>query len=816
MSAPLEPGMMRVPGGLPPGGAQAEAADAHRMALVAFVAAVRRRRVAYDLAVAIAAGAAGAVVLAGAAALVAHVDAGARWMSGPLVAGLALAAAMTGVASTVAARARYWREGALVELIEAERPACANLLITAHQLTREPQRGRVSAYVRSRVLSDAARVAASIDVGDLLSWRVVANVAGLAAIAALAAVGMFVRAVSALPDAHTRASAGTAASASTSARDARASGARGVGPAVIHGVSIELIPPAYTGLPTSTLREPERLDVLDGSRLRVRVDASADAVDIELNDVARRPAARGGDGAFAQELTPAQSGVLVISARTRGGGAGAASAAGAGAAAGTNTDSGVGMGTNTIEVADARRLIAISVIADHPPTVALSSPGHDLLASNADGRVRFAADATDDYGLRTLTLHYTKVSGSGERFEFKEAELPLTVTRTNARQWRGVAERSLKELGLGMDDTLVYYAAATDNRPGQERAVSDSYVIEIGQPNAAIVGGFAVPKDEDVFAISLNALIQKTERLHSRRTTMDARAFGEAAMSLAIEQRMVRSEFLFSMGTHGRVEDEEEEAENSNEIQEGRLKNRGQSELAQAVDFMTQAERDLTTANTGDALKAQRAALAAVQRAQSRQRYFLRTMPTPSRIDPARRLTGNLSEASSSHHPASTMPADARAAAIRTLLADCARLAAAIDATTATTAATGTLAATGAAAGTGAAAASGAVAAMRTSVPSASASQLASDMAARMIALDPASAPLRAAAGSLLQVASLLARGRAGEARAIVGSAAAAVMPLAQRGAAAQPAAWSGGDEAIDPALRGAMIDALRRPGGAR
>lgn len=264
---------------------------------------------------------------------------------------------------------------------------------------------------------------------------------------------------------------------------------------------------------------------------------------------------------------------------------------------------------------------------------------------------------------------------------------------------------------------------------------------------------------------------------------MDVRAFGEAAMSLAIEQRMVRSEFLFSMGTHGRVEDEEEEAENSNEIQEGRLKNRGQSELAQAVDFMTQAERDLTTADTGDALKAQRAALAAVQRAQSRQRYFLRTMPTPSRIDQARRLTGNLSEASSSHHPASTLPPDARAAAVRTLLADCARLAAMIVDDSAT--------------------------------PRGSASQLASDMAARMIALDPASASLRAAAGSLLQVAPLAARGRAGEARAIVGSAAAAVMPLAQRGAAA-PAASSGGDEALDPALRGAMIDALRRAGGAR
>jgi hypothetical protein len=231
------------------------------------------------------------------------------------------------------------------------------------------------------------------------------------------------------------------------------------------------------------------------------------------------------------------------------------------------------------------------------------------------------------------------------------------------------------------------------------------------------------------------------------------------------------------MGTHGRVEDEEEEAENSNEIQEGRLKNRGQTELAEAVDFMTRAERALTAADTGEALKAQRAALAAVQRAQTRQRYFLRTVPTPSRIDPARRLTGNLSEAASSHHPAPTTPADARAATIRTLLADCARLGDTLGTSTA--------------------------------------ADLASSLAARMIALDPASVPLHAAAGSLLQVTALAARGRADEARAMVQSAVAALTPLAQQatGPAAAPPRT---DDALDPSLRGAMVDALRHPGGSR
>lgn len=269
---------------------------------------------------------------------------------------------------------------------------------------------------------------------------------------------------------------------------------------------------------------------------------------------------------------------------------------------------------------------------------------------------------------------------------------------------------------------------------------------------------------------------------------MAARAFAEASVGLAIEQRMVRSQFLFSMGTHGRVEDEEEEAESSNEIQEGRLQNKGQSELTQAVDLMTLAERHLTNAETGDALTAQRAALAAVQRAQSRQRYFLRTIPTASRIDQTRRLTGSLADAASSQHPAPAGSPDTRAATLRTLLADCARLTAML----------------------------GSAEPPKAQTPSralSSMSDLASSIGARMMALDPTSTPLHATAASLLQVAPLAARGRVDDARGLVRAAAALIVPLAQDASAPTPtpvAAAAAGGSAADPALRGAVVDALR------
>ena len=59
----------------------------------------------------------------------------------------------------------------------------------------------------------------------------------------------------------------------------------------------------------------------------------------------------------------------------------------------------------------------------------------------------------------------------------------------------------------------------------------------------------------------------------------------EQTSAIAAEQRAVRANFVFLMGGH--VEDEEEEAEQSHEIQEGRLENTARREISRAVSHMT-------------------------------------------------------------------------------------------------------------------------------------------------------------------------------------------------------------------------------------
>ena len=110
---------------------------------------------------------------------------------------------------------------------------------------------------------------------------------------------------------------------------------------------------------------------------------------------------------------------------------------------------------------------------------------------------------------------------------------------------------------------------------------------------------------------------------------------------------MIRAEVVFLSG--GEIQDELEEAEQSHELQEGRLENAGRAEMLKAINEMSRAEALLNGEDTARALVSERAALAALQRAFDRQRYFLRTMAERSRIDPARRLTGDATGSPPSH-----------------------------------------------------------------------------------------------------------------------------------------------------------------------
>ncbi len=552
--------------------------------------------------------------LACGAAAAAVVTALVRWDSGSArlgaAAGIAAAAAIATVYLWRTAAART--PAAAARLIERHRPEFRNLLVTSEELIRTPHRARE--WIRARVMDDASAVIArGLPTTHLRVGRM----------ALLAVVSLLVWGVS-LSDLH-RPAVDTVRETLATARSAMTGAPR---------VRVTVTPPSYTGAGAFTVTDPERVDLLEGGHLRVSVSGSDTGWRVRLG-----------------------TSELAVSRDGRAWSAGAAVTA---------------SGYLAVEPLDgsptARRLIAVVVTPDRVPAITVEAPGRDLLFPDAAHRIPIRATASDDLGLRSLELRYTKVSGTGEQFEFVEGTLPLRVSRGRATTWRGDAELALAALGLEKGDSLVYRLVARDGRPGDAGlGASDTYVVEVAAPGQVALAGMDLPPDQDRYALSQQMIVLKIERLRARETSMTSGARRDELESLAAEQRAVRGNFIFLMGGH--VEDEEEEAEQSHEIQEGRLENRARRDIAAAVRHMTLAERGLAALSTSAALPPAKAAVEALQRAFGHRRYFLRAAPARSRIDPSRRLTGELSSAARWLRAKAPPEDDAPAARARALIA---------------------------------------------------------------------------------------------------------------------------------------------------
>ena len=532
--------------------------------------------------------------------------------------GFGAASASGGMAAVAVLSGYLWRKrgrrvpARVAMEVETRRPELRNLLITAEELLRHPHRTR--AWIRHRVYEDAARALGTGERGS--ERRLTGSV--LAAVAAVVFWGAVI--------------GGAHRPAVESVRERLAAALMPVSGEVV--VRATVTPPAYTGADVRTLTNPERIELLEGSRLQLVVSGAGDRARIRLG-TSDLPAKRDGGRSTVETMVTA-SGFVAIEPE--------------------------------IGSAAANRLIAVAVTADRAPSVTVDAPGRDLLLADGSRRIPIRATAADDLGLRSLELRYTKVSGTGERFEFVEGNIPVTVSRRSETDWTGASEIALGALGLEKGDSLVYRLVARDGRPGNEGlGSSDTYFVEVAGPGQVALAGTDMPSAQDRYALSQQMIVLKIERLRARERGMARDVLREEFENLAAEQRAVRANFIFLMGGH--VEDEEEEAEQSHEIQEGRLENRARRDISAAVGHMTLAERGLAAFRSTAALPPARAAVEALQRAFGRSRYILRAMPVRSRIDRSRRLSGELPAASDWLREADAEPGRSDPSRARALLA---------------------------------------------------------------------------------------------------------------------------------------------------
>jgi len=542
---------------------------ARRPPVYTFISVVSRRRWAFHLAASVAVAAIAALVLTIFAALSGRQELPAtlRW---PLALGI------TALGMVRSHRLRTRRASAAA--IERAVPSCRNLIVTAEELERHPD--RASAEMTGRVLVAAQDALSGTRPGHILPAYWTLSAVTAASVASLLTVPPGQRVIR--------------ESVAAVARTLPALGSR-------PRVRVRIEPPAYSGRPVVTLEGPDRIEALEGSRLTFALRG--------------RGRVRFGATLVAETTVARESGYFAV-----------------------EYDGNAGGGTVPT------LLIPLSVTRDHAPTVRIDAPGKDLLLPGGERTIPVTIHASDDLALGSLELRYTKVSGSGEQFEFQEGTLPVRLQRTSPREWRASGELALAPLRLGPGDSLVYRAVARDQRPGTTgTAASDTYFIEIAGPGQVALEGVDMPPELERYAMSQQMIVMKIERLQKKASGLVRDALAEEAAVIAAEQRTVRANFVFLLGGH--VEDEEEEAEQSHEIQEGRLENTARRDIDVAIGFMTRTAEGLTAVNPSAALPPARAAVEALQRAFGRSRYLLRALAVRSRLDPSRRLTGSLDDA---------------------------------------------------------------------------------------------------------------------------------------------------------------------------
>lgn len=512
-----------------------------------------------------------------------------------------------------------WTPVAVAALVEERVPALENLVFTAVQLEAAP--GGVSSRMRDEVARLAAERAAAVEPSRVLPLGV--KVGQCAAVVAGAALVLWM----------------------TQARDLVVPSwpepAGAIAAAGIEQVRAHVTAPDYRGLAPVVVDDADEVVVPEGGRVRLDVRSWRAVVWLEQPSGVSVLTADGAGG-HTTEWTPTTTSSLVV-------------------AAGDDQES-----------AGETRLLLIRVEPDEPPRVRVTAPGRDLAFATPAQVVPITIEAEDAEGLSALELRFVKLSGSGEAFTFSEGVIPIQVDRSAGTRWRGQARWNLTSVGLEDGDAVVYRAVVRDTHPERDWVSSESYTIDVGRRLEFASDGSAVPEEERRYAISQQMVIIKTEQLEAKRGELSAEEWAEQTRFLGMEQRMVRSEVIFLSG--GEVQDEVEEAEHSHELQEGRLENSGRAEMLRAINDMSRAETLLTGGDTKEALVFERSALAALQRAFDRRRYFLRTTPERSRIDQTRRLTGDLERARPFERPV-PQPAADRLADERALASELARAA---------------------------------------------------------------------------------------------------------------------------------------------
>ncbi|MEO7084759.1 MAG: hypothetical protein ABI442_05385, partial [Gemmatimonadaceae bacterium] len=412
-------------------------------------------------------------------------------------------------------------------------------------------------------------------------------------------------------------------------------------------VVADVVPPAYSGVRSTTLDEPNDIRTLVGSVVTITGRGSADGVIAVVGKDTTGAVARGDRWSIT----------------TRVGG----------------TPVAMRLVDRTYE-----RIVAVEPVIDLAPTVTLRAPAHDSVLRTPTGRIPLSADVSDDYGIVTSSFEYIVSSGEGETFKFRSGT--LGTINPNNRRASLTAVLSIDELALKPGDMVHVRAVARDanNVGGPGLGVSETRTLRIARADEydSVAVEAAAPSEAEKSVISERMLVLLAEALEKKRPGMARPVLVGESHSIAVDQRRLRrsvGEIVFTRlggdptGEEHTDDDTPARAKTMEEMlaRADSATNRssdpidfggGESPvvavnkpLLEAYNAMWDATTELEVGEPARALPHMRRALAAIQKARLAERVYLRGAPPQVVVDVnAARLKGKDKGSASTRRPLSS------------------------------------------------------------------------------------------------------------------------------------------------------------------
>lgn len=405
------------------------------------------------------------------------------------------------------------------------------------------------------------------------------------------------------------------------------------------GWKVRVVPPAYSGLETRDLSDASQVAALVGSRIEVvgddaelptaLINSTVDSIGQSKLSIAR--AGNGWSTQFSMPVSPADA---------------------------------------RFTLGSANRQLLLEPRADSIPVVHLTLPARDSVYREPKGTIALDASAHDDLGLSTVNFELIVTSGEGERFTAKT--VVLGAQRLNGereRKWQ--SSLSLDTMKLLPGDIVHMRAVARDRHPdaAHELGASETRTFRIARPAEydSVAVEPAPPPEVQKSLMSQRMLLNLTEALVARIKKIDRETLVSESRKLASDQVKLRKAIGTLVFQRLEGEDTGEHAHSADDghdhgvsMEQGKLViavtgaapmtdgAEGDSPivginkpLLEAFNAMFDASSALEIAEPKNAIPHMKIALAAIDRARSAERIYLRGKPPVAIVDIAKvRLVG--------------------------------------------------------------------------------------------------------------------------------------------------------------------------------